>query len=241
MAVPARADGAPSPVGAPPRVRPRTPRRRASGAWRHRAAKVVVTLVALTPLAYLAYGAWADTLGANPVEAIEFGTGKWTLRLLIATLAITPVRQVSGWNWLIKYRRLLGLLTFLFATVHLSVYFVLDVGFSVGDVVHDVIKHPYITMGMLAWLTLVPLAVTSTRGWVRRLGGKRWARLHRLVYVTAVAGCIHFLWAVKKDHSEPLCYIAIFGGLLFYRIWHSVSPRFARQSSGPSLAEPSSP
>lgn len=204
-------------------------------------AKLVLVLLALTPLAYLAYGAYADTLGANPVEAIEFGTGKWTLRLLIVTLMITPARQITGWNWLIKYRRLVGLLTFFFATVHLSVYFALDVGFSVGDVVHDVIKHPYITMGMLAWLTLVPLAITSTRGWVRRLGGKRWARLHRMVYVTAVAACIHFLWAVKKDHSEPLAYVAIFGGLFFYRIWHSVSRRFAQRSSAPSSVVPSSP
>jgi len=191
-------------------------------------AKVVVTLLALTPLAYLAYGAYADTLGANPVEAIEFGTGKWTLRLLIATLAITPVRQVTGWNWLIKYRRLVGLLTFLFATIHLSVYFVLDVGFSVGDVVHDVIKHPYITMGMLAWLTLVPLAITSTRGWVRRLGGKRWTQLHRLIYVTAVAGSIHFLWAVKKDRSEPLAYITIFAALFAFRIWRAMMRRADR-------------
>lgn len=200
------------------------PRRRASGgAWRHRVAKVVIVLLALAPLAYLAYGAYADTLGANPVEAIEFGTGKWTLRLLIATLLITPLRELTGWNWLIKYRRLIGLLTFFFATVHLSVYFSLDVGFSVRDVVHDVIKHPYITMGMLAWLTLVPLAITSTKGWVRRLGAKRWVRLHQLVYVTAVAGSIHFLWAVKKDRSEPLTYITIFAALFAFRILRAVT------------------
>ena len=201
-------------------------------------------LLALGPLAYLAYGAYADTLGANPVEAIEFGTGKWTLRLLIVTLMITPARQITGWNWLIKYRRLIGLLTFFFATVHLSVYFSLDVGFSVGDVVHDVIKHPYITMGMLAWLklfplygvalcvlawlTLLPLAITSTRGWVRRLGGKRWTRLHQLIYVTAVAGSIHFLWAVKKDRSEPLAYVTIFAALFAYRFWHAFDRRRVR-------------
>lgn len=212
-----------------PAVPPAPARRRLTGGrWHHRAAKVAVVLLALTPLAYLAYGAYADALGANPVEAIEFGTGKWTLRFLIVTLMITPVRQITGWNWLIRYRRLVGLLTFFFATVHLSVYFALDVGFSVGDVVHDVIKHPYITMGMLAWLTLVPLAITSTRGWVRRLGGRRWTRLHQLVYVTAVAGSIHFLWAVKKDRSEPLAYVTIFAALFAYRIWHALDRRGAR-------------
>lgn len=220
----ARADTAPTRATAPPPARRRTP----PDAWRHRAAKIALVLLALVPLAYLAYGAYADTLGANPVEAIEFGTGKWTLRLLIVTLMITPARQITGWNWLIKYRRLIGLLTFFFATVHLSVYFSLDVGFSVGDVVHDVIKHPYITMGMLAWLTLVPLAITSTRGWVRRLGGKRWARLHQLIYVTAVAGSIHFLWAVKKDRSEPLAYATIFAALFAYRIWHALDRRRSR-------------
>ena len=148
----------------------------------------------------------------------------------MATLFVTPVRQTTGWNWLIKYRRLLGLLTFLYATIHLSVYFSLDVGFSVGDVVHDVRKHPYITMGMLAWLTLVPLAITSTRGWVRRLGGKRWARLHQLVYVTAVAGTVHFLWAVKKDRSEPLAYATIFAVLLGYRLWRAAAPAITRRA-----------
>jgi sulfoxide reductase heme-binding subunit YedZ len=208
----------------------RPPPVRRSSSWRQRAVKSAIVALALAPLAYLAYGAYADALGANPVEAIEFGTGKWTLRLLMATLFITPVRQTTGWNWLVKYRRLLGLLTFLYATIHLSVYFSLDVGFSVGDVVHDVRKHPYITMGMLAWLTLVPLAITSTRGWVRRLGGKRWARLHRLVYVTAIAGTIHFLWAVKKDRSEPLAYATIFGALLAYRLWRAAAPALTRRA-----------
>ncbi|MGI8546957.1 MAG: sulfite oxidase heme-binding subunit YedZ [Gemmatimonadaceae bacterium] len=186
--------------------------------------KTVVFIAALIPLLHLAYGLYADTLGANPVEAVEHGTGKWTLRFLIFTLMITPLRRMLGWNELIKYRRMIGLFAFFYATVHLSIYFSLDVGFSVSDVVHDVIKHPYITMGMLAWLSLLPLAITSTRGWVRRLGGKRWARLHRLVYLAAIAGSIHFLWAVKKDISEPLVYIAIFAVLLGYRIWVAVSP-----------------
>lgn len=190
-----------------------------------RTAKVIVFIVALLPLAYLAYGLYADALGANPVEAVEQGTGKWTLRFLIFTLMITPLRRTTGWNELIKYRRMVGLFVFFYATVHLLIYFSLDVGFSLGDVVHDVIKHPYITMGMLAWLTLVPLAITSTRGWMRRIGGKRWARLHRLIYVTAIAASIHFLWAVKKDISEPLAYVVIFAVLLAYRLW-VVAPRF---------------
>lgn len=186
--------------------------------------------MSLLPLVYLAYGLYADALGANPVEAVEQGTGKWTLRFLIFTLMITPLRRTTGWNELIKYRRMVGLFAFFYATVHLSIYFSLDVGFSLGDVVHDVIKHPYITMGMLAWLTLVPLAITSTRGWVRRLSGKRWARLHRLIYITAIAASIHFLWAVKKDISEPLVYIAIFAVLLGYRLWVA-APRLTSPKS----------
>lgn len=196
-----------------------TPLRSVKRVTRHNVAKVIVFAVLLLPLVYLAYGLYAYALGANPVEAVEQGTGKWTLRFLIFTLMITPLRRATGWNELIKYRRMIGLFAFFYATVHLSIYFSLDVGFSLGGVVHDVIKHPYITMGMLGWLTLLPLAITSTRGWVRRLGGKRWARLHRLIYVTAIAGSIHFLWAVKKDISEPLVYIAILTILLGYRVW----------------------
>jgi len=202
---------------------------------RRHVVKTVVFLAALLPLVYLAYGLYADTLGANPVEAVEHGTGKWTLRFLIFTLMITPLRRATGWNELIKYRRMIGLFAFFYATVHLSIYFSLDVGFSVADVVHDVIKHPYITMGMLAWLSLLPLAITSTRGWVRRLGGKRWARLHRLVYLAAIAGSVHFLWAVKKDISEPLEYIAIFAVLLGYRAWAAFSrPGHTATVDGPA-------
>lgn len=182
-------------------------------------AAVGIAVLSMLPLVYLAYGLYMDALGANPVEAVEQGTGKWTLRFLILTLMITPLRRATGWNRLIRYRRMIGLFAFLYATVHLLVYFSLDVGFQVGDVVHDVIKHPYITMGMLAWLTLLPLAITSTREWVRRLGGKRWAALHRLVYVAATAGSIHFLWAVKRDISEPLVYVAAFTLLLGYRVY----------------------
>ncbi len=181
--------------------------------------KPAVFILSLLPLAYLAWGLYSDALGANPVEAVEQGTGKWTLRFLLFTLMITPVRRTTGWNELIKYRRMMGLFAFFYATVHLSIYFSLDVGFSIPDVIHDVVKHPYITMGMLGWLTLLPLAITSTRGWVRRVGGKRWALLHRLVYATAILGSIHFLWAVKKDISEPLVYIAVFALLLAYRLW----------------------
>jgi sulfoxide reductase heme-binding subunit YedZ len=148
----------------------------------------------------------------------------WTLRLLAITLAITPVRRTFEWNWLVKYRRMLGLFTFFYATVHLSMWAGVDWFFAWGDMWHEIVKHKYILVGMLTWLIMVPLAITSTRGWVRRLG-KRWTRLHRLVYVAAVTGTVHYLWAVKKDTFFPVVYLAVFGLLLGYRVI------FARQRS----------
>jgi sulfoxide reductase heme-binding subunit YedZ len=193
-------------------------------AW-SRVGKPLVVLLALVPVARLVLGAVTDNLGANPIEALEHGTGLWTLRFLAITLAITPARKLTGWNWLAKYRRMLGLFTFFYATLHLLVYAGLDMTLDVGDIVEDVVKHPYVTLGMLGWLLLVPLAVTSTTAWIRRLGGRRWARLHRLAYVVAALGTIHFYWLVKKDVSEPLFYAGVFGVLLGYRALASVARR----------------
>ena len=158
-----------------------------------------------------------DALGANPIRELEVQTGLWTLRCLAVTLAISPVRRVTGWNVLVSYRRMLGLFTFFYACVHLSMWVGVDWFFAWADMAGEIVKHRYVLIGMLTWLLLLPLAITSTRAWVRRLG-KRWARLHRLVYVAAVTGTIHYLWAVKKDTFFPLVYLAVFGTLLGVRM-----------------------
>jgi len=178
--------------------------------------KPAVFIVALLPAAWIAWQFFHDKLGANPIRELEIQTGLWTLRLLAITLAITPVRRAFGWNWLAKYRRMLGLFTFFYATVHLSMWSFVDWFFAWGDMWQEIVKHKYILIGMLTWLIMVPLAITSTKGWVRRLG-KRWAKLHRLVYVAAITGTIHYLWAVKKDTFFPVVYLAVFTLLLAYR------------------------
>lgn len=183
-----------------------------------RVGKPIVFLLCLMPLAWLAWRAVTGDLGAFPFEELEKQTGRWTLRLLAVTLAITPVRRLTGWNGAIRYRRMLGLFVFFYATVHLSAYLGLDMQLDIDDIVEDIIEHKYITIGMFAYLTLIPLAVTSTKGWVRRLGGRRWQKLHRLIYVTAIAGTTHYLWAVKKDTFLPLVYLSIFIVLLGYRL-----------------------
>ena len=179
--------------------------------------KPIVFLLCLLPAVTLARRAYLDDLGPFPIEELELLTGRWTLRMLAIALAVTPVRRLFGWNGLAKYRRMLGLFAFFYATVHVSMYVGLDAFFDVAFMVEDILEHRYITIGMLAYLCLVPLAITSTKGWIRRLG-KRWQKLHRLVYVAAVAGTVHYLWAVKKDTFLPLVYLSIFVVLLGYRL-----------------------
>jgi sulfoxide reductase heme-binding subunit YedZ len=207
------------------------------------AGKPLVFLICLVPLGMIAYDAASDGLGANPIEALELRTGRWALRLLAATLAVTPLRRISGWNELIRYRRMLGLFAFFYATLHLSTYVGLDMFFDISDIVEDVVEHPYVTIGLATWLLLLPLAITSTRGWVRRLGGKRWAMLHRLIYVAAITGTVHYLWAVKKDTYLPLVYFTVFAVLLGWRLWAFLAKRRrasarapARRSSAPDAA-----
>jgi methionine sulfoxide reductase heme-binding subunit len=177
-----------------------------------------VAAAGLIPVGWIVWQLLNGGLGANPIRTAEIETGLWTLRFLALTLAVTPVRKTTGWNFLVKYRRTLGLLTFFYACVHLSLWAGVDWFFDWGSMGHEIAKHRYIVMGMLTFLCLLPLAITSTKGWVRRLGGKRWARLHRLVYVAAATGTIHYLWAVKKDTFFPLVYLALFAGLLAYRV-----------------------
>jgi sulfoxide reductase heme-binding subunit YedZ len=158
-----------------------------------------------------------DDLGANPVETITHVTGDWTLRLLLATLAVTPLRRLLGWHRLAPHRRTLGLLAFSYACLHLATFVALDLGFDPGLLAEEVTERPYITVGFASFVLLVPLALTSTRGAIRRLG-RRWQTLHRLVYLAAVGGVVHFLWSVKADQREPWLYAAVLAALLAGRL-----------------------
>jgi sulfoxide reductase heme-binding subunit YedZ len=179
--------------------------------------RAAVFIAALVPFALLIIDFATDGLGANPVEEITHRTGWWALTLLMVTLAVTPARRIAGWNWLIKIRRMVGLFAFFYASLHVLTYFGLDLFFAFDFIVEDIIERPYITVGFTAWLLLIPLAVTSTRGWIRRLG-KRWQKLHRLIYVSAALGVLHFIWLVKADLREPLIYAAIFAILMMLRL-----------------------
>ena len=179
--------------------------------------KPIAWIACLVPLALLVFGAFTGTLGANPVERITHRTGLATLILLLVTLAITPLRRWTGMLWLIQYRRLVGLFAFFYGCLHLLTYLWLDQNFRIAAMAHDVVKRPFITMGTLSWLLMLPLALTSTQKAIRSLG-KNWLRLHRLVYAAAAAGAIHFYWLVKRDKQEPLLYLAILTALLAWRL-----------------------
>ena len=175
--------------------------------------RAVVFLLCLGPFLRLVVDGIRGDLTANPIEDLTLRTGWWAITLLMVTLAITPVRRLTGWNRLVQYRRMLGLFAFFYASLHVAVYFGLDQLLSFEYIAEDILDRPYITVGFTAWLLLVPLAITSTRGWIRRLG-KRWQKLHRLVYVSAALAVLHFLWLVKADTREPLIYAAVLGILL---------------------------
>lgn len=186
-----------------------------------RVVKPVVFLICLLPLAVLAARAFSVAglgLGANPIEELLHELGRWGLKFLLLTLAVTPMRRWTGWNWLIRFRRMLGLFSFFYIVLHFAVYAVLDQGLNISAIIEDVLKRPYITLGMTGLLMLIPLAVTSTRGMMRRLG-KRWQKLHRLVYIIAIAGVWHFYWQVKLDTLDATVYALILAGLLGARVW----------------------
>jgi methionine sulfoxide reductase heme-binding subunit len=187
--------------------------------------KPLVFLVCLAPLAILAWQGFHEMLGANPIEKITHSTGDWTLRFLLLTLSITPLRRLTRQYWLINFRRMLGLYAFFYGLLHLTTYVWLDKFFDVHEMLADIVKRRFITAGLTALLLMIPLALTSTKGWIRRLGGGRWQMLHRLIYFSAAAGVIHYIWLVKADLTKPLEYAFVLGILLVYRIVVWISAR----------------
>lgn len=191
------------------------PRRSPKRGWLY--AKIVIWCLALTPLGVLLFDAITGQLQAEPIKDITHRTGWWTLTLLLLTLAITPIRLVTGWKQIVRLRRLIGLFAFFYATLHVLIYFGLDQFFALDYILEDIVDRPYITVGFTAWLLLLPLTITSTKGWIRKLG-KRWQKLHRLVYVVAVLGVLHFYWLVKADTLEPLIFAGVLAVLLAFRL-----------------------
>ena len=202
--------------------------------WRRRVFKPAVWIACLAPLAYLVYSLYLDP-GANPIETVTNFTGIWTLRLIVATLAVSPLRWLTGFNPLINYRRLIGLFAFFYASMHFTIYVVTTFfigGFSNFDASglwDDLVKRPYITAGFTAFVLMIPLAVTSTAGWIRRLGGKRWNALHRLIYITALAAVLHYFWKVKLDATFPVYYGIGVAILLGFRVWRHFAKRRASE------------
>jgi sulfoxide reductase heme-binding subunit YedZ len=190
--------------------------------------KAPVVAAALAPLAWLVWGAFTDNLGANPIDVITDETGTWTLRFLVLTLLVTPLRRWSGWNALVRFRRMLGLFAFFYGSLHFLTYLWLDQFFDLGEIVKDIAKRPFITVGFTAFVLMIPLALTSTTGWIRRLG-RRWQLLHRLVYASAAFGVVHYWWLVKADIARPARYAVIIGVLLGARVWWAA--RKARAAS----------
>lgn len=194
--------------------------------------KGIVWILCLSPASWLAWKATHDLLGANPLSEITLSTGHWTLYLLLITLAISPLRKITRLNWLIRFRRLVGLFAFFYGCLHLMTYLWFDKFFDVHEIVKDIYKRPFITVGMTAWLLMFPLALTSTAGSIRRLGGKRWQVLHRLIYASAIAGVVHFWWLVKRDLTRPEVMAAILVGLLGFRV---IDRLLAKRASPPVM------
>ena len=202
--------------------------------WIRWVGKPIAFIAALVPLGVLIWRALNADLGANPLTEITHVTGDWTIRFIVITLAVTPLRRVTGWNRMIRFRRMMGLFAFFYASLHFLIYVVADrfagLDFADGIVAwstaralaasiwDDVYKRPYITVGFTGLVAMIPLAITSTAGWIRRLGGRNWNRLHRLIYVTAVAGVIHYWWLVKADILHPAIYATLVAVLLGYRM-----------------------
>jgi len=204
--------------------------------------KVVLFVLCLVPLAWLGWRAYQQKLTANPIEFITHYTGDWTIRFLLITLAVTPLRKLLNQPQLARFRRMLGLFAFFYGCLHLMTWLWLDKFFDLSEMWKDVVKRRFITAGMTAFVLMLPLAITSTAGWVRRLGFVRWQRLHRLIYFSALAGVIHYYWLVKSDVREPLMYGAIWAALMCYRlvVWLR-APRKVQRNGQPARATTPSP
>ena len=189
--------------------------------------KPSVWLICLAPFALLVYDGFTDNLTANPIEKITNTTGIWTLRLIVATLAITPLRWFTGINQLINYRRLIGLFAFFYGCLHFTTFFLFDHQFDISEMWQDVLKRPYITAGFVAFVLMIPLAITSTTGWIRRMGGRNWNLLHKAIYITALAAVLHYFWKVKLDATNPVYYGLVVAALLGFRAWRN----FARKQA----------
>lgn len=199
------------------------------------AAKALLFLACLIPAARLGWGAWHDQLGANPIEAVTRGLGTWTLNFLLITLTVTPLRRLSGWHWLARLRRMLGLFTFFYACLHLTSYFWFDQLFDWPAIAKDILKRPFITAGMAAFALMVPLAITSNNAMIRRLGGRRWQALHRTIYAIAIIAVLHYWWLVKADITLPALYAVLVLVLLGIRaFWREQERR--RQLAGEYLS-----
>jgi sulfoxide reductase heme-binding subunit YedZ len=193
-------------------------------------AKVFVFLLCFAPAVWLLWGVFSDALGADPVDTIRDQTGDWTLRFLLITLLATPLRQLTGWSEPIRYRRMMGLWAFFYAFVHFFTYLWLDQQFDASAIAVDVAKRPWITAGVASFVLMVPLAITSTKRWIGRLGGKRWQLLHRLIYISAAAGILHYFLLVKLDTSRPVRYAIGLAILLGYRLWMKMNRTNAAQA-----------
>jgi sulfoxide reductase heme-binding subunit YedZ len=202
-------------------------------------ARFAIFLAALVPFALLVRGMIVGTLGVNPAETVQLETGRWALKFLLISLAVTPVRRLTGWNVVIQYRRMLGLFSFFYATLHVLSYWSFDLGFAIGDIPADVVKRPFIAVGFAAFMLLLPLALTSTRGWIRRLG-RRWTQIHRLVYVAGICAVLHFAWKVKVFTGDAVVYAAILTLLLGFRVVWYFRQRAKRAPTGErARSEPS--
>jgi len=198
---------------------------------RKRWMKVVVFLFCLAPVFWLAWRGWHEDLSANPIEFITRYTGDWTLRFLVFTLAVTPLRKLLGLPDLIKFRRMIGLFAFFYGSLHFITYIWLDKFFDLAEMLRDVVKRPFITAGFTAFALMIPLALTSTTGWIRRMGGRRWQLLHRLVYLSAIAGAVHYYWLVKSDIRLPVFYGCLVALALAIRAGYWLRGRRIRSSS----------
>lgn len=202
--------------------------------------KALIFLAALMPLMLLIMDGLNGNLSANPVEVITHRTGDWVLNFLLITLAVTPLRKITGWHWLLRFRRMLGLYAFFYVLLHFTTYIWLDRFFVFDEIGKDIAKRPYITVGFICFLLLIPLAVTSTNAMVRRLGAKRWQRLHKMIYAIAIGGVLHYLWLVKSDIILPLTYGLVLVLLLVLRV-PAVSKKLSMIRFGASTLSPSPP